>query len=58
MITLTWQEYAEWLVAVNGMDVEDAIVRAERLYTKQYKNVISDEDKKQFYDDRAKVREI
>ena len=58
MLSLTWQEYAEWLVAIEGMDVQDAVIKAAKMYTKQYKKLIDEEEVKQFYDDRIKVRKI
>lgn len=58
MLTLTWTEYAEWLVATNGMDIQDALVKAGRLYEKQYKKSLDNEHIKHFLDDRVKPREL
>jgi len=57
MLTLTWQEYAEWLVSIEGMDLEDAIKKSARLYTKQYNKLINEEAINSFYTERERPME-
>jgi hypothetical protein len=58
VIRLSWQHYAEWLVSINGMDLEDAIDKSIKLYQKQHQKVVKEEDLKKFHEDRVKYREF
>jgi hypothetical protein len=55
---LSWQHYAEWLMAINGMDLQDAITKASKLYEKQYHKAVREDDLKKFHEDRIRYREF
>jgi len=52
MIEFTWQQYADWLVSVSGMDIEDAVVKATALYKRQYRKPVSPEEITAFWNQR------
>ncbi len=37
MIQLSWQNYATWLIVIEGVEVNKAIERAGKVYEKQFK---------------------
>lgn len=36
VFTLNWQDYAKWLMAVQGLDIFETLEKIEKLYKKQY----------------------
>lgn len=54
---LSWQTYAEWLVSAQGMDPQDAVNKAGKLYTTQHKKefeVEQSEEIVKFWENREK----
>ena len=50
--TLTWDEYAEWLAATQGMDIEDAVEKALKMYVRQYGKLVTAEEVVNFWENR------